>query len=85
MQNSIIQTWYAGNLEEKRLLRCRNCKKCFAYKTRPGVIGVINKAVEGPLEGMFARHAPGAPGIQMNVLAIYYNALPPKTTPSSSP
>ena len=28
---------------------------------------------------------PGAPSIQINVPAIYHNALPPNTTPSSSP
>ena len=28
---------------------------------------------------------PGAPGIQMNVPAIYHNALPLNITPSSSP
>ena len=37
------------------------------------------------IEGTFARHAPGAPSIQMNVPAIYHNALPPNITPSSSP
>ena len=36
----------------------------------------------GPWEGTFARRAPG---IQINVLAIYPNALPPNITPSSSP
>ena len=36
-------------------------------------------------EGTFARRVPGALGIQMNVLAIYHNALPPNITPSSSP
>ena len=29
--------------------------------------------------------APGAPSMQMNVLAIYHNALPPNITPSSNP
>ena len=33
-------------------------------------------------EGMFARRAPS---IQINVPAIYPNALPPNITPSSSP
>ena len=28
---------------------------------------------------------PGTPGIQMNVAAIYHNALPPNITPSCSP
>ena len=28
---------------------------------------------------------PGAPGIQINVLAIYPNSFPPNITPSSSP
>ena len=36
-------------------------------------------------EGVFARRTPGAPSIQMNVLAIYHNAWPPNITPSSSP
>ena len=36
-------------------------------------------------EGTFARRVPGAPAIQMNVLAIDHNALPPNITPSSSP
>ena len=36
-------------------------------------------------EGTFARHMPGAPSIQINVPAIYHNALPPNITPSSSP
>ena len=38
-------------------------------------------------EGTFARRVPGTPGtpsIQMNVPAIYHNALPPNITPSSS-
>ena len=39
----------------------------------------------GGHEVMFARRAPSAPGIQINVLAIYPNALPPNITPSSSP
>ena len=34
------------------------------------------------IEGMFARRAPG---IQINVPAIYPNALPPNITPSSIP
>ena len=34
------------------------------------------------IEGTFARRAPG---IQINVPAIYPNALPPNATPSSSP
>ena len=36
-------------------------------------------------EGMCARCTRGAPGIQINVLAIHPNALPPNPTPSSSP
>ena len=36
-------------------------------------------------EGTFARRTPVAPSIQMNVPAIYHNALPPNITPSSSP
>ena len=36
------------------------------------------------LGGTFARRVPSAPGIQMNVPAIYHNALPPNSTPSSS-
>ena len=35
-------------------------------------------------EGMFAWRAPSAPNIQMNVPAIYHNALPPNITTSSS-
>ena len=34
---------------------------------------------------MFARRVPGVPSIQINVPAIYHNALPPNITPSSSP
>ena len=39
-------------------------------------------------ECTFARRVPGAPGapsIQINVTAIYHNALPSNITPSSSP
>ena len=39
-------------------------------------------------EGTFAQRAPStpsAPGIQINVPAIYPNASPPNITPSSSP
>ena len=32
-------------------------------------------------EGTFARRSPGTPNIQMNVPAIYHNALPPNITP----
>ena len=37
------------------------------------------------LEGTFARRVPGAPNIQMTVPTVYYNALPPNITRSSSP
>ena len=36
-------------------------------------------------EGMLAPRAPGTPGIQINIPAIYPNALPLNITPSSSP
>ena len=36
-------------------------------------------------EGTFAQRTPGAQGIQMNVPAVYHNALPPNITPFSSP
>ena len=45
-------------------------------------------APNGACEGTFARRVPGAPGvpgIPINVPAIDLNALPPNTTPSSSP
>ena len=38
-----------------------------------------------PREALFARRAPSAPGIQINVPAIYPNAVHPSITPSSSP
>ena len=36
-------------------------------------------------EGTFARRAPGAPGIQINVPVVHPHALPLDITPSSSP
>ena len=45
----------------------------------------VNVVFIEPLEVTFARRASGMPGMQINVPAIYPHALPPTTTPSSSP
>ena len=37
------------------------------------------------MEGTFAQRVPGAPSIQMNVPAIYHNALAPNITASPGP
>ena len=59
---------------------CQHYCQCHQmHKWRTNTIG--NCA----FEGTFARRAPGAPSIQMNVPAIYHNPLPPNITPSSSP
>ena len=49
---------------------------------------ILTQSKNSDNEDTFAWRAPGvpgAPGIQINVPAIYPNALPPDTTPSSSP
>ena len=40
--------------------------------------------LQSPLDNLYVR-LPGAPGIQMNVPAIYHNAFPTNIPPSSSP
>ena len=53
-------------------------------KTTHGRGANVHGAKTADLEGTVAQRTPGAPSIQINVPAIYHNALPPNITPSSS-
>ena len=57
----------------------KRSKKIIPFKVVPRPLGTAKQVA---FEGTFARCAPS---IQMNVPAIYHNALPPNITPSSSP